>query len=97
MMERAIRAVEKLSSKLSYVVLPTGTKVTLPKIENLNDRPSFPEIVLIDPLALRRTSPRRRIPLQEPATTTRRPTADTRTRSLTSILLPPVRRAEEVR
>lgn len=33
MLERAIRAVETLSSKLSYVVLPSGTKVTFPTRE----------------------------------------------------------------
>jgi hypothetical protein len=33
MLERSIRAVETLSSKLSYIVLPSGTKVTFPTRE----------------------------------------------------------------
>jgi hypothetical protein len=38
MLERSIRAVEKLSSKLSYVVLPSGTKV-LTQLRNSNSLP----------------------------------------------------------
>jgi hypothetical protein len=40
MLERSIRAVEKLSSKLSYVVLPSGTKVTR-QLRNPNRLPTF--------------------------------------------------------